>query len=152
MPRISSVVILSLSTVPTIRPWYMTEIRSDRSNTSWISWLTRKMPMPSDFNWRIRSRTCAVSAGPRAAVGSSMMRIRALKWTARAMATDCRWPPDSDFTGFLKPVKLGLRRPMTLRVADSMATSSSIPVRVTSSRPRNRFALAVRLSASANVW
>ena len=29
------------------------------------------------------SPTCAVSAGPSAAVGSSMMRMRALKWIAR---------------------------------------------------------------------
>ena len=63
--------------------------------------------MPSDLSWRMRSRTWAVSAGPSAAVGSSMIRTRALKWTARAMATDCRWPPESDFTGFLKPVNLG---------------------------------------------
>ena len=42
--------------------------------------------MPSSLSWRTSSRTWAVSAGPRAAVGSSMIRIRALKWTARAMA------------------------------------------------------------------
>ena len=37
---------VALSTVSTIRPWYMTLIRSDRSNTSWMSWLIRKIPMP----------------------------------------------------------------------------------------------------------
>ena len=52
--------------------------------------------MPSFFSWRMRSRTWAVSAGPSAAVGSSMIRILALKWTARAMATAWRCPPDSD--------------------------------------------------------
>ena len=51
---------------------------------------------------RISSRTWAVSAGPSAAVGSSMIRILALKWTARAIATAWRWPPDSDSTGVLK--------------------------------------------------
>ena len=85
-------------------------------------------------------------------MGSSMIRIRALKWTARAIATDCRWPPDSDFTGTLKFLNFGLSRPMTSRVADSMAASSSEPSRVTSSRPRNRFAAASTLSASASVW
>ena len=40
----------SLSTVSTIRPWYMTLIRSDRSKTSWMSWLMRKMPIPSVFS------------------------------------------------------------------------------------------------------
>ena len=46
--------------------------------------------MPSDFNWATSSCTWAVSAGPSAAVGSSMIRIRALKCTARAIATDWR--------------------------------------------------------------
>ena len=58
-----------------------------------------------------------------------MIRIRALKWIARAMATDWRWPPDSDFTGVLKFRKCGFRRPMTLRVADSIAASSRVPER-----------------------
>ena len=82
----------------------MTLIRSDRSNTSWMSWLIRKMPMPSDLSCWIRPRTWAVSAGPSAAVGSSMIRIRALKWIARAMAMDWRWPPESDTTGVLEAV------------------------------------------------
>ena len=81
-----------------------------------------------------------------------MIRIRALKWTARAMATDWRWPPESDFTGVLKFLKRGLRRPMTLRVADSIAASSSDPIRVRSSRPRNTLAAASMLSARASVW
>ena len=84
----------------------MTLIRSDRSKTSWMSWLIRKMPIPSALSCWTRSRTWAVSAGPRAAVGSSMIRIRALKWTARAMATDWRWPPDSDFTGHLEVLEV----------------------------------------------
>ena len=46
-----------------------------------------------------------------------MIRMRALKWMARAMATDCRWPPDSDFTGSLKRRKFGLSRPITLRAS-----------------------------------
>ena len=119
--------VVSCSTVSTIRPWYMTLIRSDRSKTSWMSWLIRKMPMPSSLSWRTRLRTCAVSAGPSAAVGSSMIRIRALKWTARAMATAWRWPPDSDLTGCAKFVKFGFSRPMTLRVSASMLESSSEP-------------------------
>ena len=53
--------------------------------------------MPSSLELLDRGRaTCAVSAGPSAAVGSSMIRMRALKWTARAIATDWRWPPDSE--------------------------------------------------------
>ena len=47
MPSTSSVVTSSLPTMSTSRPWYITPIRSDRSKTSWMSWLMRKMPMPS---------------------------------------------------------------------------------------------------------
>ena len=81
-----------------------------------------------------------------------MIMILALKWTARAIATAWRWPPDSDFTGCAKFLKLGFRRPITLRVSDSMLESSRFPKRVVSSRPRNRFAGASMLSASASVW
>ena len=130
----------------------MTLIRSDRSKTSWMSWLMRKMPIPSLFSCRMRSRTWAVSAGPSAAVGSSMIRIRALKWTARAIATAWRWPPESDFTGVAKRVKFGFSRPMTLRVASSIAPSSSVRHQVCISRPRNTLAGASMLSASASVW
>ena len=53
-----------------------------------------------------------------------------MKWIARAIATDWRWPPDSAFTGSLKRRKCGLSRPITLRASASMATSSSVPQRV----------------------
>ena len=108
--------------------------------------------MPSAFSWVTRSRTCAVSAGPSAAVGSSMIRILALKWTARAMATDWRWPPESDRTGVLRFLNRGFRRRITLAVADAIAESSSDPVRVRSSRPRNTLPAASMLSASASFW
>ncbi len=75
MASTSSLVTSSLFTVPTRRLCSITLMRSDRSNTSWMSWLIRKMPMPSDLSCVTRSRTCAVSAGPSAAVGSSMIRI-----------------------------------------------------------------------------
>ena len=108
--------------------------------------------MPSCSSVLMRSRTCSVSAGPSDAVGSSMMMMRALKWTARAMATTCRWPPESAFTGDLKFVKLGFRRAMTSRVAASMAPSSRLPMRVFSSRPRNMLVGASWFSVRARVW
>ncbi len=108
--------------------------------------------MPSAFNWAMRSWTWVVSAGPSAAVGSSMMRILALKCTARAIATDWRWPPDSDLTGVLRFLNLGFSRCITFRVADAIAESSSDPVRVRSSRPRNTLPAASMLSASASFW
>ncbi len=46
---------------------------------------------------------------------------------ARAIATDCRWPPESAFTGSLKRRKCGLSRAITLRVSASMVASSRVP-------------------------
>ena len=42
----------------------------------------------------------SVWATPRAAVGSSMITSLADCMTALATATDWRWPPDSDATGW----------------------------------------------------
>ena len=81
-----------------------------------------------------------------------MIRIRALKWTARAIATDWRWPPDSELTGATKFWNFGFSRFISLRVASSIALSSRFPKRVVSSRPRNTFPGASMLSASASVW
>ncbi len=108
--------------------------------------------MPSDLSWVTRSRTSAVSAGPSAAVGSSMMRIVALKCTARAMATDWRWPPESDFTGVRRFLNRGFSRFISFCVAEAIAESSSEPNRVRSSRPRNTLPAASMLSASASFW
>ena len=124
-------------------------IRSDRSYTSWMSWLIRKIPRPSSRSCLIRSPTCLVSAGPSAAVGSSMIRIRALKCTARAIATDWRCPPESEATGTTKFWNFGFSRPISFRVASSIALSSRLPNRVVSSRPRNTLPGASMLSASA---
>ncbi len=46
------------------------------------------------------SSTWAVWDTPRAAVGSSMITSLASRITARATATDWRWPPDSDPTAW----------------------------------------------------
>jgi hypothetical protein len=50
MPRTSSLVTSPTLAVPTTLPFFMTLMRSARSNTSWMSWLIRKMPMPSAFS------------------------------------------------------------------------------------------------------
>ncbi len=81
-----------------------------------------------------------------------MMRILALKWTALAIATDWRCPPDSDRTAVLRFLNLGFSRCITFCVADAIAESSSAPVRVRSSRPRKTFPAASMLSASASFW
>ena len=76
--------------------------------------------------------------GPSAAVGSSMIRTRALNWIARAIATDWRWPPDSALTGSLKRRKCGLSRPITLRVSASMVDVVERARRASSVRGRGR--------------
>ena len=77
-------------------PFFITATRSARSNTSWMSWLIRKMPMPFVLELVDQLADLLRSpAGPSAAVGSSMIRMRALKWIARAIATAWRWPPES---------------------------------------------------------
>ena len=48
----------------------------------------------------MRSSTWAVWETPRAAVGSSMMTSLASRITARATATDWRWPPESEPTSW----------------------------------------------------
>ena len=56
MASTSSMVTSSLLTVPTNFPCSMTLIRSARSNTSWMSWLIRKMPIPSCLELRDQLR------------------------------------------------------------------------------------------------
>ena len=46
MPSTSSLVTARVGAVPTSLPFFITATRSARSNTSWMSWLMRKMPMP----------------------------------------------------------------------------------------------------------
>ena len=109
--------------------------------------------MPSAFSCVMRSRTWAVSAGPSAAVGSSMIRI---------LASKCDGPGDGDrlalaarersAPGVFRFLNRGFKPRITLAVADAIAESSSDPVRVSSSRPRNTLPAASMLSASASFW
>ena len=153
MPSTSSLVMSSTRPVPTTRPFFITVTRSARSNTSWMSWLMRKMPMPSDFSCLMSSPTCAVSCGPerrRRLVhdqdpGVEMDRAR--DGDRLALAAGQR-----DFTGSLKRRKFGLRRPITLRASASIEASSSVPQRRAAARGRDRgCAAASTLSASASV-
>jgi hypothetical protein len=90
--------------------------------------------------------------GPEGGSGLVHDQDPGVEMDARPMAIAWRWPPESDTTGVLKFLKLGFRRPMTLRVADSMAASSRSPNRLFSSRPRKTLADASMFSASARVW
>src|ERR1700738_1960730 len=66
---------------------------------SGMLWLTRIPVVPPRCSARMRSRTWRLSATPSAAVGSSMMTMRAFQRSARAIATAWRWPPESSSTG-----------------------------------------------------
>ena len=50
-----------------------------------------------------------------------------MKCTARAIATDWRWPPESDLTAVRRFLNRGLSRPISCCVADNIAESSSEP-------------------------
>src|SRR6202020_3317028 len=84
----------------TRRPRYRTAIRSATSNTSGRLCETTSTATPRLESLLIRLRTISVWATPRAAVGSSMMTSLACDITAFATATDWRWPPDSEATGW----------------------------------------------------
>src|SRR3954447_1539773 len=60
----------------------------------------RTTPTPRSRAAATYRRTTPACLPPSADVGSSRMSTRAPKWTARAMATDCRSPPESVPTGW----------------------------------------------------
>ena len=75
-------------------------IRSATSKTSFMLWDTNSAACPCSASRRVRSSTIRVWATPSAAVGSSMITSFASQSTAFAIATDCRWPPESEATGW----------------------------------------------------
>ena len=89
---------------------------------------------------------------PRAAVGSSRTMTRAPKWTARAMETTWRWPPESWPTS---TSTLGRSMPMScswLLVMVFISSSRSRPRLVVSSLPRKKLRHTDIWSTTARVW
>src|SRR5690606_4985298 len=80
---------------PTCTPRRKTEIRSEILNTWSRLWLTTKIAKFRARNDWIIDSTLAVSATPRAAVGSSINTSLFAQCVARAMAMPCRCPPES---------------------------------------------------------
>ena len=79
-------------------------------------------------NRLMSSSTIWVCATPRAAVGSSMITSLAACMTALATATDWRWPPESDATGWrMERTVVTWRSARVWRAASSMVLSSSRP-------------------------
>ena len=107
----------------TTRPRYSTAIRSATSNTSFMLCETSITASPRSASRRTSASTFAVWATPSAAVGSSMITSLVFQSTALAIATDWRWPPDSDATGWRTD-----RTVVTARLASvSAAASPSTP-------------------------
>ena len=59
-----------------------------------MSWETTSTPSPRSAAARIVSTTISVWRAPSAAVGSSIRITFVAHFTARAIATACRWPPE----------------------------------------------------------
>src|SRR6266508_3843216 len=132
----SSELVCLASRTPTCRPSRSTTMVSATANTSARLWLITTTARPCSRRVRISSRTCAVWATPRAAVGSSSSTTLGSPSIDRAIATPCRWPPDSDAIWVRT---LGIRtasRLRTLLASCSMPVSSSSRTPPSSSRPR----------------
>ena len=92
-------------TLATIRPPTMLTIRSAWSMSRW-SWVTIRTVVRSGPSARRWSMAMTVSPDflSRAAVGSSARTIAGRLTSARAIATRCRWPPESRDGRVMKPV------------------------------------------------
>ena len=88
-----------VSKTPLLRPRRSTTTVSATAFTSAMLWLIMITPWPLSRSRSMRLSTSAVWATPRAAVGSSRTITLGSPSSDRAMATVCRWPPDSDATG-----------------------------------------------------
>ena len=100
----------------------------------------------------MRSSTWAVWDTPRAAVGSSMITSLASRMTARATATDWRWPPESEPTGWRMDWTVVTDRSASVFFASSSMADSSRRRWVRVSWPRNMFWTMSRLSQRARSW
>ncbi len=99
------------------------------------------------------SSTCRVCATPSAAVGSSRITRREFHITARATATDWRWPPERLATFCRVERMVVTARPFIVSaVFASISVSRSRPITSWASRPRYMFWTTSRLSQSARSW
>ena len=85
-------------TCAAIWPRYRAATLSATCLTSFMLCEMRMTASPLSARRRTRFSTCSVCATPRAAVGSSRMTSLLFQSTDLAMATVCRWPPDSEET------------------------------------------------------
>ena len=128
-------------------------MRVATSKMSWRLWEIRMTARPCSARRATSCSTCSVCETPRAAVGSSRITSLEFHITARATATDCRWPPESVATGWR--IDLIVVTASVFRVSDVFASiggSFSRWNQSFSSRPRYMFWTTSRLSQSARSW
>ena len=78
-----------------MRPWFITPMRSATARASSWSWVTNTVVVPaSSWMRRISSRSCTRTLASNADSGSSSSSTRGFTASARARATRCCWPPD----------------------------------------------------------
>ena len=82
-------------------------------------------PSPCSARRLTSSSTCCVWATPSAAVGSSSMTMREFHITARATATDWRWPPESEATFWRMDVIVVTDRPASVSALRCSIVDSS---------------------------
>src|SRR5579862_238116 len=139
--------------MPTLRPSRSTVIRCAVSNTSCRLWEMITTASPCSARRRTRSSTCSVWATPSAAVGSSRITSFEFHITARATATDCRWPPERVATGCrIERIVVTASDFIVSAVFCSMIGSLSRWKRSWASRPRYMFWTTSRLSQRARSW
>ena len=132
-------------------------MRSATSNTSWRLCEITTTPSPCVLNRLMRARTCWDAPTPSAAVGSSRRTTFECHITALAMATACRWPPESPAIlarTFCTVTTVRSRSVSSARrsICSSASTSTAGASRRAASRPRNMFWTASRLSQRARSW
>src|SRR2546423_3578186 len=140
-----------ISKLPAFFPSRSTSTRSATAKTSARLWLISTTPSPRSRSLPIRPSTCSVWATPSAAVGSSRRTTRGSPRSERAIATDCRCPPDSEATCMRALGSFTDSVSRSSIVRRSIPISSSQP-NAACSRPRNRLSTTSRLSHNARSW
>ncbi len=149
----SSWVVVARSYTPTFRPSRRTAILVAVSKMSCRLCEMSTTPSPCSARRLTSSSTCSVWATPSAAVGSSRITSREFHITARATATDWRWPPESVATAWrIDLIDVTRRLASVSIVFASIGGSLSRWNTSCASRPRYMFWTTSRLSQRARSW
>ena len=128
-------------------------MRVAASKMSWRLCEIRTTARPCSASRLTSASTCSVCETPSAAVGSSRITSFEFHITARATATDCRWPPESVATGWrIERIVVTASDFSVSLVFASIGGSFSRWNQSCSSRPRYMFWTTSRLSQSARSW